>query len=1295
MPWKILIRATAILCAFLVALILSLPIWLPWVAAPIAAGFGLTWENHSREGYHSLRLEEIAYQRDEVNITVDSLTFNQPLAWAWRVIGPGSTENPFATATGVFVEVLEPADPSPPPDRDPMSLNEIFDLVDGTMREVVRWAPVVELHDATVKVPGLEEPILVEQAKWNKGQLTTMASLRWMKESFTLQGNAHWAGGGHFSLLLNELERGAEANLKAERGSAVWEADLVLDWLENQVLLTTELAEEGQVPARVTLHAEDFDWPAELLQIPHYDNLTGSLRFLYEEENWKGESNLSLHGTSERFPPLDLELSGRGDWDEIHLEKLYFSAPWLTLELASPLTLTTTGEFVDPQTNLTGRASLDALPWIELEGEISLAIALATGRNPNDMEFSLAWESENLRWEDLVLGKFSGDLRGENRANTWEEFAQPENFTIRGKMKLEELILEELSLKEASLAGAVTWPAAEIETLSVETALGSKISLAGGVDWEKMKAEEIKGDLLVQAEEVREWLPDDFDFSSLNVTFGANGQWPELTHEISLEADKISVPQLKPAALQWQSEGIGPNLSAWSLNLRGDESDLTLSGELAQELSPWSLEVNLDQFSLHDKVKGWTLALDDRARITVRQEDDLPFPVVGIDNLNFSKTGDAVDGLLALQGQLSWPDSGDLRLHTENITPFMANSLLRDPLPDPGLFEFPENRLEIHWNNGPLEIDWQKTLVTLLPNAPSLTSHWAITAGAEGVRLNQWEIVDQEEELMMAEGIFPVSFHPSGLPHDFLQIDFTAPLRWKAESSGEASFWRHLVNLSDIELKNPRVKSDISGTLRNPEGLLTATFDSFRYLPSDQENAQQYPAVENFVAEVQLSRQMAEIRELRFTAEKQEVLMNANLPLGDRQWERFLTTGEPPDWRQLDAVLKIPGAEIAAFSPYFPEIISPQGELSAEIRLRPGLEPAGKISLRGASTRPMLPLGALSNINGDLLLENRQIRIENLGGRLGGQRIRIDGQVDYEEDQSWTYGATLRGEKLPIVRQPGMILRTDLNLALNGSTRPGDNTVISGDVNLRDSFFLQEVRFQAPGSVTSPAMRPPFFSVDIDPVGDWVLDLNITGREFITVRSAVFNGVVNAGLRLQNTLREPQAIGQVDVARGTIRFPFASLRVQEAIVRLTEENPFVPELYAQAQGRVFGYDITLDLTGTSVEPIIEFSSTPPLSSEEILLMITAGEVPEREIVFTGRQRAGRLAMFLGQNILYEITGQDDAGDRLSIESGNNISRQGRETFIIEYLLTDRLSAVGEYDEYDAVNAGIKWKLFSR
>ena len=49
---------------------------------------------------------------------------------------------------------------------------------------------------------------------------------------------------------------------------------------------------------------------------------------------------------------------------------------------------------------------------------------------------------------------------------------------------------------------------------------------------------------------------------------------------------------------------------------------------------------------------------------------------------------------------------------------------------------------------------------------------------------------------------------------------------------------------------------------------------------------------------------------------------------------------------------------------------------------------------------------------------------------------------------------------------------------------------------------------------------------------------------------------------------------------------------------------------------------------------------------------------------------------------------------MEISSGEQVSRQGRETYEFEYKLGERWSLLGEYDQFDSYNAGVKWRVYT-
>ncbi len=185
------------------------------------------------------------------------------------------------------------------------------------------------------------------------------------------------------------------------------------------------------------------------------------------------------------------------------------------------------------------------------------------------------------------------------------------------------------------------------------------------------------------------------------------------------------------------------------------------------------------------------------------------------------------------------------------------------------------------------------------------------------------------------------------------------------------------------------------------------------------------------------------------------------------------------------------------------------------------------------------------------------------------------------------------------------------------------------------------------------------------------------------VRSPFFTGTASANFMIQGTAKEPLALGEVNLPSGVIAFPFANLTIRQGIVSMTSENPYVPQVFVIAGGRAFGFDITMQVEGPGHEPIASFSSVPAHTSQEIVLLLTTGNIPRADFGFSNEQRASKLAFFLGKNLWSKFKGGTADEERLEIRSGEDISVQGRQTYAVEYKLSPRWSLVGEYDRFSA------------
>jgi len=207
--------------------------------------------------------------------------------------------------------------------------------------------------------------------------------------------------------------------------------------------------------------------------------------------------------------------------------------------------------------------------------------------------------------------------------------------------------------------------------------------------------------------------------------------------------------------------------------------------------------------------------------------------------------------------------------------------------------------------------------------------------------------------------------------------------------------------------------------------------------------------------------------------------------------------------------------------------------------------------------------------------------------------------------------------------------------------------------------------------------------VKLDHIGDLLL------------ASPVFSSLLSADFQLRGSLRAPILTGDARVNSGRLIFPFGALNLDQGLASFSGNDPNGPHLQINASGRNYRYDLRLEVNGPADGASVVFSSTPPLTSEQILLMLTAGEIPQSDYTFSSSARAGRLATFLGKDLFSQITGSDPSEERLTIRTGEGISDTGRLTYSVEYRLSDRWSIEGEYDEFNAFNADLKWKIYSR
>ena len=192
------------------------------------------------------------------------------------------------------------------------------------------------------------------------------------------------------------------------------------------------------------------------------------------------------------------------------------------------------------------------------------------------------------------------------------------------------------------------------------------------------------------------------------------------------------------------------------------------------------------------------------------------------------------------------------------------------------------------------------------------------------------------------------------------------------------------------------------------------------------------------------------------------------------------------------------------------------------------------------------------------------------------------------------------------------------------------------------------------------------------------------------LRTPLLTGEASIAVKLDGTLRNPRALGDVTLDDGVVKLPFARFVVDEGRASLTEAQPYQPQLSFSGTGKRFGYELTMELSGSASDPQLRLSAEPSLPAADVLLMAIAGVAPKQEFSYTQGERAMKLGVYFGQEIVSDLLGWEGDGS-LSLTTGEKLSRRGKETYRVGYDWSDRWTVTGEYDEFDQYNAGLKWR----
>ena len=330
---------------------------------------------------------------------------------------------------------------------------------------------------------------------------------------------------------------------------------------------------------------------------------------------------------------------------------------------------------------------------------------------------------------------------------------------------------------------------------------------------------------------------------------------------------------------------------------------------------------------------------------------------------------------------------------------------------------------------------------------------------------------------------------------------------------------------------------------------------------------------------------------------------------------RLLGEVEGGGWTLVDAGqpwsahLEIPPTDLARFSPKVGGVNFDRGLLRG--KLQAGATPAAPViegSLEWTDGRISFPgnWSPVEAVQAKAVFAGTQAALEGTSAKMGQGALGVTGGVDFADRRNPRWEMLLRGEGLSLYEDDVLLLRGKVDLEARGNREGGE---VKGRVDLDGSEVRRTVVLTPRlDPVPAAAVAVPL-RVTLTPFARWKLDLQTGSAVPLRAGPMEGGGSLEPDLYLQGTLGEPVLLGTLRVVNLPVTFPSRGKLAAAGAVHFTREQPWVALLDLVGGGAAGPYDIRAGAFGPLGAQKLFLSTVPPLSKEQIVMLLTTGANP--------------------------------------------------------------------------------------
>lgn len=393
----------------------------------------------------------------------------------------------------------------------------------------------------------------------------------------------------------------------------------------------------------------------------------------------------------------------------------------------------------------------------------------------------------------------------------------------------------------------------------------------------------------------------------------------------------------------------------------------------------------------------------------------------------------------------------------------------------------------------------------------------------------------------------------------------------------------------------------------------------------------------------------------------------------------------------------------------------------------------GKAELKNSSVAAFVGSERLTleRVNGRILFTSNQAQIDQLSGFLGGGKVTASGGALLEGLQLQQFRFDLVGNDITAPLPPDFVTTGDANIQLTGFRENGEiNSLIAGTIRAKRSVYNKDIDLADVLSGRGRDSLSEGGDAGSSFLGIPKLDIQIEGRDALTVRNNVADLTASVALRFTGDIDFPQIAGRISATGGTVFFRNDRYEVQRGELVFPPNTSIEPYINLQAESEIQGYQVLVSLVGelSNTENLVaNVRSNPALPQADVISLITTGNLANTDsgiptLAQSGLNTAAELITdslindparkatdrLFGLNV-FEIDPSID-GQRLNASArltvgrrinrnlqvtySTNLSQNQEQVLALEYRVSNRLSLVAQYEQRSLSNVTQRNNAFS-